>query len=337
MAAVALWNPGARGTWSIVVADKSTGEIAVGCATCLSGIDLQTEVPVVLPGIGAACAQSLLDNQATNRRIIWDELKNGTHPKDIMDILAASDGQHGSRQYGIVDILGRRAAHTGNGAGSWAGHVRGQSGSLVYAVQGNVLAGQPVVDEAVNALLNTPGDLPTKLMAAMSAAALMGGDGRCSCGGAMPDGCGAPPPGFDPLLNKSAHVGFMIVARIGDRQGRCTAGMGCANGGEYYLNFNIAPGTGGPPDPTIEMEQLFQSWELFQRGTSRSLSISSHLAGVRARQWHHHGDDGHSSHRPSRQSRDARGSIGGSQTPGRERRIGDDRCRARHGQWALRG
>ena len=51
------------------------------------------------------------------------------------------------------------------GAGGWAGGVVGQSGTLRYAIQGNVLTGQPVVTEAELAIQNTPGTLADKLMA----------------------------------------------------------------------------------------------------------------------------------------------------------------------------
>ena len=57
----------------------------------------------------------------------------------------------------------------------------GHQGSLKYAIQGNVLTGALVIHQAEQALRTTQGDLSQRLMAAMHAARLAGGDGRCSC------------------------------------------------------------------------------------------------------------------------------------------------------------
>ena len=205
----------ASATWSIVVVDVRTGEIAVASATCLTGFDLQANTPVLVVGVGGATAQSAVDQFGLNRTYIRDQFYLGTAPDAILTGLAARDTSHQSRQYGMVDALGRPLTFTGANAGAWAGGTTGQTGDLVYAVQGNVLTGQPVVDLAVQAIINTPGDIPAKVMAAMEAARLMGGDGRCSCNASDADGCGSPPPEFE----KSAHIAYMIVARPGDRDG----------------------------------------------------------------------------------------------------------------------
>ena len=114
---------------------------------------------------------------------------------------------------GLQDFLeGLGVAYTGAGAEDGVCNVAGQVGSLRYAIQGNVIAGEAVCLEAEQALITTQGDLATRVMAAMEAARAMGGDGRCSCSFADPDGCGTPPPG----TWKSAHTAFIALARIGD-------------------------------------------------------------------------------------------------------------------------
>jgi hypothetical protein len=130
----------------------------------------------------------------------------------ILAGLAARDSGHQTRQYGIADTRGGTLTFSGTGAGAWAGGRTGRVGDLVYAVQGNVLTGPPVVDRAVIAIETTPGDVAAKLMAAMEAARSMGGDGRCSCNPNDADGCGAPPPTF----TKSADIAYMLIARAGD-------------------------------------------------------------------------------------------------------------------------
>lgn len=261
----------ARATWSIIIIDIETKEIAVGSATCLTNFDLEEGLPVVAVDVGAGCAQSLVDVGANNRMTILEEMLKGTDPDDILEILEAQDGQHDSRQYGLADTLGRITTFTGDNAGEWAGGVVGRVGSLAYSIQGNVLTGEPVVQMAEDAVINTPGDLPAKLMAAMEAARSMGGDGRCSCAPFDPTGCGSPPPEFD----KSAHVGFMFVTRTGDTDGVCNGAAGCANG-DYFMNFNVPNQQSNDPDPVFQLQDMFDAWRMDQIGRPDAVhSISS--------------------------------------------------------------
>jgi hypothetical protein len=242
-------------TWSIIIVDLSTGEIAIGSATCLTTFDLLQLSPVMVVGVGGAAAQSYIDIGAVNRAFIRDQLLLGTPPSQILAMLAIADPGHQTRQYGIVDTLGGFVSFTGTGAGMYAGHVTGAIGTLRYAIQGNVITGQPVLSMAQQAIVNTPGDVAAKLMAAMQAARAMGGDGRCSCSPFNPTGCGSPPPSF----TKSAHIGYMVVARPGDLDGPCAAAPGCA-AGTYYMKHDVAYQTAGAPDPVIQLQTLFNAW-----------------------------------------------------------------------------
>lgn len=217
----------ASATWSIILIDTRTGEIAVGSATCLTGFDLRANTPVLITGVGAATAQSAVDSTGLNRQFIRDGIATGASLNDILAGLAARDLAHQSRQYGMADLAPDTLTFTGAGASDWAGGVTGsfeythagQTGTIIYAVQGNILTGSPVVDEAVDAMISTPGDLAEKLMAGMEAAQVFGGDGRCSCLTGPADSCGSPPAGFDPLTDKSADIGYMLIARAGDANG----------------------------------------------------------------------------------------------------------------------
>ena len=208
----------ASATWSILIADVRTGEVAVASATCVTGIDLRAETPVLLAGIGGVTAQSFVDVTGQNRTFARDGLLAGRTPQQIIDGLSTFDSGHQTRQYGIVDVRGGAATFSGLDASEWKGGRTGRVGDLVYAVQGNILTGPNVVDDAVDAIINTPGDIPEKLMAAMEAAEDAGGDGRCSCTTGGPESCGSPPP--EPF--KSATVGYMLIARAGDTD-RCQA------------------------------------------------------------------------------------------------------------------
>ena len=257
--ALLLCSAPLRATWSIIIVDTRTGEIAIASATCLTGFDLQLNACVLVVGRGAAAAQSYVDFTGQNRILIFNQLLSGTDPNQILNLLAASDPGHQTRQYGIVDVQGRAVGFTGTGAGAWGGHLTGQIGTLVYAIQGNVLTGQPVITAAELALRTTPGDVAEKLMAAMDAARAMGGDGRCSCNPNLPTSCGAPPASF----TKSAHIGYLLIARPGDVDGTCNGTVGCATG-SYYLNLNVANQNNADPDPVLQLRTRFLNWRLQQ-------------------------------------------------------------------------
>jgi uncharacterized Ntn-hydrolase superfamily protein len=125
--AITALAPAAHATWSIVLVDLRTGEIAAASATCLTSFNLRDNTPVLIPGVGAATAQSSVDSTGQNRVFIRDHLALGVAPQDIITQLATFDAAHQSRQYGIVDYLGRTATFSGTGDGQWAG---GQTGAF---------------------------------------------------------------------------------------------------------------------------------------------------------------------------------------------------------------
>jgi hypothetical protein len=193
--------------------------VAVGSATCLFGFDLQANTPVLLPMIGGAAAQSAIDADGTNRVFIREKLLDGVPPASIISGLATFDTGHQTHQYGIADTLGGTATFTGSSASAWAGGVTGsipqEGGDIIYAIQGNILTGAPVVLLAETAIRATDGDIAERLMAGMEAARSMGGDGRCSCASG-PTACGSPPTTPWQL---SSGIAYMLIARDGDREG----------------------------------------------------------------------------------------------------------------------
>lgn len=250
----------ASATWSILIIDLATGEVAVGIATCLTGFDLRPNTVVVVPGYGVAAAQSFV-GPLNLRELIRTGLLSGTSAQQILAQLAAADGGHQSRQYGIASLAGGAVTFTGTGAGAWAGGLTGQTGTLVYTVQGNVLTGAAVNLAAEQAILNTPGSIGDKLMAAMEAARAMGGDGRCSCSQGAPTACGAPPPSF----TKSAHIGLMIWSRPSDVDAPCSGTLGCG-AGQYWMDLNVANQNASDPDPVLTLRQRYDQWKLLQIG-----------------------------------------------------------------------
>jgi uncharacterized Ntn-hydrolase superfamily protein len=246
--------PPTHATWSIVMADSRTKEVAVGTVTCLNNYDLLDLVPVIVVGKGAGACQASGDFDGLRRPIMFDQLLLGTPPEQILDMLSVVTG-HTSRQYGLADTQGRMVTFTGSATFEWHGGVVGSDGTLVYAIQGNILAGGCVVPAIEQALLSTPGDIPAKLMAGMEAARTAGGDGRCSCGAGAPMDCGCPPEAFD----KAGHIGGMVVARIGDTDDPICDVDGCTDG-DYFMRLDVAFQPSDAVDPVLQLADLFAAW-----------------------------------------------------------------------------
>ncbi len=266
ISAVLLLSAPALATWSIVVVNTKTGEVCVASATCIPAFVLKPRLAVLLVGQGAAACQSQIDTTSQNKLYIWNGIQSGLTPAQMIQDLSVLDGQHQNRQYGIVTFDDVPATFTGTGAALAASGVTGMVGDLRYAIQGNIVTGDIVMLDAEQALLNTPGDLATKVMAGMEAARARGGDGRCSCNAAMPTSCGAPPPNFE----FSSYTAFICLARMGDIDGTCaTAGPSCANG-DYYLDLR-AVSNAASFEPVKRLERLYHQWRVDLRGTADHL------------------------------------------------------------------
>ena len=256
----ALLAPAASATWSIVAVNTRTGEVCIASATCLDGLNLQQLTPVVLVGVGGACAQSAGDGTGVNRQRIHDDMIAGMTPQEILDDLAAHDNHHQTRQYGIVNMPDEPVTFSGNLDGiAYYGVSRVQD-DIRYAIQGNVLTGIQVVTNAENAFLATDGDISQKVMAAMEAARVYGGDGRCSCNDGAPTYCGCPPRRFI----YSAFTAFFVLARIGDTDGATCDASGCATG--TYFSDLLAISMLHGPEPVLWLESQYADWRASKAG-----------------------------------------------------------------------
>ena len=170
-------------TFSIVAVDTITGEIGSAGATCGDSIIWPGTpgayiISDILPGVGAIHTQSFwLASNQVNARV---QMQQGSTPNQIISWLVAHDVQNNpqSRQYGVVDYQNgssRSAAFTGTNCYDYKNHILGPN----YAIQGNILLGQQILDSMEYYFLNTTGCLPEKLMAAMNGAKVVGADTRC--------------------------------------------------------------------------------------------------------------------------------------------------------------
>src|SRR5437762_1598189 len=205
-------------TWSIVAVDRSTGRVVIASATCVDRDDdfLKGVQAVVVPGKGIAACQAAVDNTHANQMVVFQELQKGTDPKAIVEILS-KDPAFQSRQFGIVDVKGRSAGHSGLTNGYVSQDIQGQvpGTEIFYAIQGNILRPGRVVPNAVQAFVKTNGAITDRVIAAVEAADGSGGDSRCTC----PDW---PTDGVKPAIpcdGKTAHVAYILMAERSDTNG----------------------------------------------------------------------------------------------------------------------
>jgi len=226
-------------TWSVIAVDRSTGRVVIASATCVARDDqfLPGVQAVVVPGKGVAACQASVDGTHTNQMLVFNELQKGTDPGAIIELLSA-DPAFQSRQFGIVDLQGRRAGHSGLTNGYVAQDVQGQvpGTEIFYSIQGNILRPGEVVPNAIKAFLSSSGAITDRVMAAMEAADASGGDSRCSCPAPPADGS-TPKIACD---GKTSHVAYILMAEKTDTNGDSH------NNGKYAMFLRVAQPDSGP-------------------------------------------------------------------------------------------
>jgi len=237
-------------TWSIVAVDRSTGRVVIASATCVNQDDefLKGVQAVVVPGKGVAACQAAVDNTHANQMLVFQELQKGTDPKAIVELLS-KDPAFQSRQFGIVDLQGRRAGHSGLTNGYVSQDIQGQvpGTEVFYSIQGNILRPGSVVPNAVEAFIKTQGAITDRVMAAMEAADGSGGDSRCTCPPWPTDGTKPKIP----CDEKTAHVAYILMAEKGDTNGDSH------NNGKYAMYINVSqPAPDHGPNVIREGENL---------------------------------------------------------------------------------
>jgi uncharacterized Ntn-hydrolase superfamily protein len=157
-------------TFSIVGRDPSTGEIGVAVASRFFAVG--SVVPWAKAGVGAIATQSYANTSFGWRGL--ELLEKKMTPQEALDQLLKNDDHPQQRQVGIVAANGRSVTYTGTECLAWAG---GRSGPN-YAIQGNILTGEAVVDTMEKTFLATDGTLASRLYAALAAGDAAGGDSR---------------------------------------------------------------------------------------------------------------------------------------------------------------
>ncbi len=157
-------------TFSIVAFDPQTKEL--GIAVESKFLSVGAVVPWAQAGVGAIATQSWANTSYGPRGLRL--LKQGLTPAQVGRKLVATDKNAAQRQLGIVDAKGRAFTYTGSGCYDWAGGVIGKN----FAAQGNILVGAAVVDAVARAFESARGVLAARLVAALAAGQVAGGDRR---------------------------------------------------------------------------------------------------------------------------------------------------------------
>jgi hypothetical protein len=220
-------------TWSVLGIDRSTGRVVSASATCVNGDDnlLMSAAAVIVPGKGVAACQAAADGTKQNQMLVFQELQKGTDPKQIIEMLA-QDPMFQSRQFGILDLQGRFAGHSGLNNGFVSQHLGGQvpGTEIFYEIQANSMRTGNVVPNAVKAFIATQGALTDRVMAAMEAADAAGGDQRCTC--AQP-----PIPEANkgiPCTVRTTLIAYILMAEKTDTNGDSH------NNGKYSMFINVS-------------------------------------------------------------------------------------------------
>ncbi len=231
-------------TWTIVAADPKTGDVGVAGASC---VDVYVDaIAALVPGKGVAVAQALWDRD--NRNKVFELLRAGEAADAILGKVTDRMFDPGvvDRRYGIVTLNSGKAmvrGFTGSDAFTWAGSR--QDPDRAVTVQGNILAGPGVVDDALKAFQSET-NLPEALMRALEAGSVAGGDSRCN----------------NTRGKQTASAAFILLAR---------------GGGKPYAARDIGISDQGKPDspwlalsvrepqfgrnPVAELRKKFDEWK----------------------------------------------------------------------------
>jgi uncharacterized Ntn-hydrolase superfamily protein len=170
-----LWSPVA--TFSILGYDPASGEI--GAAVQSRVFSVGNGVLWGEAGVGVAATQAIVDVSYGPQAISL--LKLGYAPDKIVKFILDADPDprpedwsKQGRQFAVMNANGEYAAFTGPKATPWAGN----KGGKYCTAQGNILAGEDVVNGMVSGFENTTGHLSLRLLAALDGGQKAGGDKR---------------------------------------------------------------------------------------------------------------------------------------------------------------
>lgn len=265
VAALALLLPApVSATWSIIAIDRATGRMVISSATCAATAPNQLKLlqAIVIPGVGVAAAQAGVDRTHENQKLIFQELQKGTDPAAIIAMLQ-TDPRIESRQFGIIDMQGRRAGFSGANNGVVSMDLQGESDDgIIWAVQGNIIATEQALTAAATIMQHSEESIIDRVMLAMEVADARGGDVRCTC-------AREPLPEASACNGKTSHVSYLLAADTDDPLGSFAGNHpedmeSPYNDGEYYLYLMVVPTNTLPEEdanPVRTLRMRYDAWK----------------------------------------------------------------------------
>ena len=169
-----LWD---TGTFSILGYDPATGE--VGGAVQSRVFSVGNGVLWAEANVGVVATQAIVDVSYGPRGL--ELLRRGKMPAAIVSEILDADPDplpeawtKQGRQFAVMNAKGEYAAHTGPEATPWSGN----KGGTFCTAQGNILAGEAVVNAMVEHFQKAQGHLSQRLVAALEGGQAGGGDTR---------------------------------------------------------------------------------------------------------------------------------------------------------------
>jgi uncharacterized Ntn-hydrolase superfamily protein len=221
-------------TFSIVCADSATREVGSAGASCLDliafGIQDASFLGQLFPDTGAVNTQAMYNAQ--NQQRVAQRMKTADSPAQIANWVYENDVEDNPdiRQYGIVKFMGssaQSAGFSGQSCIDYKNHVTGTVDGIAYAIQGNILSGQHVLDSMEARFRRAKGTMACRMMEAMQGANSIGADTRCE-----PNGT-------------SSLFAFLKVAKSTDKADK------------PYISLSVLTSNGERVEPINELQRLF--------------------------------------------------------------------------------
>lgn len=170
---LALLSANCYATWSTLAVDRKTGEIGIVGASCTFDV---SGIASIVPGKGAVVVQA---GSSYFARMKGVELMGGSAtPEEILKSMMAGEFHPESQQYGLIFLNSNTTplVHSGSEIMEWKGEKVGDD----FLVMGNILTGEQVITNTYNAFDdNRDKQLADRLMLALQAGEVSGGDKRC--------------------------------------------------------------------------------------------------------------------------------------------------------------
>jgi len=249
-------------TWSVVGVDPKTGDVGVAVSSCVQSFG--DAVAALVPGKGAAATQAGFDIK--NRNKVFEALKEGLTAEEVIARVTNPewDKETNRRQYGVLTMKDGFVRAAGFTTPVRQGTITGEDGITRFAgvmadpsrgvsSQGNTLASYEVVQRPLDAYRwEDPtgfNRLSDRLIRALEAGSIAGGDVRCNNGN----------------VRQTTSMAAILVARGGDPP-YAAENIGMTDAGTPkapWLNLSVRADRGGE-NPLLDLRRQYDKWRRTQ-------------------------------------------------------------------------